>query len=253
MRRDGPSVRCARCPPPRALDVMSCQSTTKSVTGQAQTRWDDCASDSHDEGAVALAERRGLAARRAGPHAGARGPVIDPLGLGQAWPVIAVHEGLSPTSRRLRYSAPTPRLTPGMVRVLIDLRPGNHEAYAAWRDGRPIGIVRWIRTTDLPDAAELALEVVDAEQGRGVGRALAAFAAVRACRAGVRTIVVSVDPDNVRVHAWLASLGAKALPEDAGRFAVPIQAVFAASPATDRNMTTDRSRWPSLAAARTTT
>ena len=161
---------------------------------------------------------------------GARPTVIDPLRPGQAWPVLAVHEGLSPASRRLRYSAPTPRLSPRMVRVLTDLRPGHHEAYAAWRGGRPIGIVRWIRTPELPDAAELALEVVDAEQAQGLGRALGAFAAVRAWRAGVRTLLISVDPDNVRVRGWLATLRARALPDDADRFALPTQALFVASP-----------------------
>jgi GNAT superfamily N-acetyltransferase len=159
-----------------------------------------------------------------------RPTVIDPLRPGQAWPVLAVHEGLSPASRRLRYSAPTPRLSPRMVRVLTDLRPGHHEAYAAWRGGRPIGIVRWIRTPELPDAAELALEVVDAEQAHGLGRALGAFAAVRAWHAGVRTLLISVDPDNVRVRSWLATLRARALPDDADRFALPTQALFVASP-----------------------
>jgi GNAT superfamily N-acetyltransferase len=117
-----------------------------------------------------------------------------------------------------------------MVRVLTDLRPGHHEAYVAWRRGGPIGIVRWIRTPDSPGAAELALEVVDAEQGAGVGRALAAFAAVQAWRAGVQTMLVSVDPDNVRIHDWLGKLRVRALPDDADRFAIPTQALFADAP-----------------------
>ncbi len=187
-------MRCAGRWPSGALVGMSCEATNESVPGD-----------------------------------GVCGTVIEVLRPEQAWPVIAVHEGLSPASRRLRYCAATPRLSPRMVRVLTDLRPGYHEAYAAWRDGQPIGIVRWIRTPDLPGEAELALEVVDVEQGRGVGRALAAFAAVRAGRAGVRTIAVSVDPNNVWVHGWLTNLGARALPEDADRFAVPARALYAAS------------------------
>ena len=151
--------------------------------------------------------------------------VIAALRPCEVWPVVTVHEGLSPTSRRLRYSAPTPRLSPRMLRTLTNLRPGHHEAYAGWREGRPVGIVRWIRTPDRPDTAELALEVVDAEQGRGVGGALGAYAASRALREGIRTMVVSVDPDNGRVLCWLAALGARALPEDADRFAVPAEAL----------------------------
>ena len=151
--------------------------------------------------------------------------VIAALRPCEVWPVVTVHEGLSPASRRLRYSAPTPRLSPRMLRTLTNLRPGHHEAYAGWREGRPVGIVRWIRTPDLPDTAELALEVVDAEQGRGVGRALGAFAASRALGEGIRTMVVSVDPDNDRVHGWLASLGARATIDDPDRFTVPAEAL----------------------------
>src|SRR6478609_4738483 len=72
--------------------------------------------------------------------------VIAALRPRELWPVVTVHEGLSPASRRLRYSAPTPRLSPRMLRTLTNLRPGHHEAYAGWREGRPVGIVRWIRT-----------------------------------------------------------------------------------------------------------
>jgi GNAT superfamily N-acetyltransferase len=218
---------------------MSCKTTTTFESGHAHDHWDVVAPPA-DEAAPTVGEHRGMAERRAARHAATIGTVIDTLRPREAWPLVAVHEGMSPTSRRLRYSAPTPRLNPRMVRVLTDLRPGHHEAYAAWHEGRPIGIVRWIRTPELPGAAELAIEVVDAEQGRGVGRALTAFAAVRAWRAGVRTMIISVDPGNVRVHGWLAQRRARAFPDDAGRFSLPIQALFAASPAAHRTTTSDR-------------
>jgi len=112
-----------------------------------------------------------------------------------------------------------------MVRSLTDLRPGHHEAYVARRGLRPVGIARWIRTPELPDAAELALEVVDDEQGRGVGRALGAHAARCAARAGVRTILVSVAPDNVRAQGWLSALGGRSLPDDADRFVLTAAAL----------------------------
>lgn len=215
----------------KPLDGMSLLATPK-WPSKGESRWGlvtyrACASSS------AVGEHRGMAPRRAILRAGTPCTVIDPLRPGEAGPVIAVHEGLSPASRRLRYSAPTPRLNPRMLHVLTDLRPGHHEAYAAWRGGRPIGIVRWIRTSDLPDAAELALEVVDAEQARGIGRTLAAFAAAQAWCAGVRTLVISVDPDNVRVRGWLTRQHARALPDDADRFALPTQALFPASHGTD--------------------
>jgi GNAT superfamily N-acetyltransferase len=215
--------------PATALVGMSCETVSKSVAclsyGRALLAFEvhagPRAPDLHHDKLVAPVAHR-PAARR---------PVIGALRAGDAWPVIAVHEGLSPASRRLRYCAPTPRLSPRMVRALTDLTPGQHEAYAAWRGGRPIGIVRWIRTSELPDAAELAMEVVDDEQDRGIGRALTEFAAVHAWAAGVRTMVVSVDPDNVPVRSWLTNLRATALLSDAERFAVPVHALFGGSPA----------------------
>src|SRR6476469_6422110 len=117
---------------------MSCETQTLSVPRHAESRCDVVTSHPNDT-SLAVGEHRGIAVRRAALPACARTTVISALRPGQAWPVLAVHEGLSPASRRLRYSAPTPRLSPRMVGVLTDLRPGRHEAYAAWRGGRPSG------------------------------------------------------------------------------------------------------------------
>jgi GNAT superfamily N-acetyltransferase len=215
--------------PAVALVGMSCETVSKSVACLADGRA-LLASEVH-AGPRAPDPHHGKLAAPAAHRPAARRPVIGALRAGDAWPVVAVHEGLSPASRRLRYCAPTPRLSPRMLRALTDLTPGQHEAYAAWRGARPIGIVRWIRTSELPDTAELALEVVDDEHRRGIGRALTEYAAVQAWRAGVRTMVVSVDPDNVPVRSWLTMLRARALLSDADRFAVPMHALFGGSPA----------------------
>jgi len=58
--------------------------------------------------------------------------------------------------------------------------------------GRPVGIVRWIRSTR-PDphgesSAELAIEVIDAEQRQGIGRLLLARAVRSAIAAGVECL-----------------------------------------------------------------
>ncbi len=201
--------------------------TPTTTTSHTEGGWDVVAANASDL-SLTVCKPHGRADRGTDLPTGVGGTVIDALRPGQAWPVSTVHEGLSPASRWLRYSTPTPRLSPRTVSLLTDLRPGHHEAYAAWRGGRPIGIVRWVRTPDLPHTAELALEVVDAEQARGLGRALAAFAAGQACRAGVRTMVVSVAPDNVRVRGWLAKLHARVLLDDADRFALPVQGLSAA-------------------------
>lgn len=145
--------------------------------------------------------------------------VVTPLRPREPHPLLAVHAGLSPRSRLLRYHAPTPRLTASMLRRLTDLRPGQHEAYAAWHGHRALGIVRWTRVGH--DQAELAVEVVDSEHCRGVGRQLVRHATRSAHRAGIRRLVVDVHADNRPVRAWLHRMGAEPHPSEPGRYVVP--------------------------------
>ncbi len=153
------------------------------------------------------------------------------------FPLLIVHAGLSEQSRELRYHTPTPRLTRSMLRLLTRLRPGHHEAYAAWQGTRPVGIVRWARLHADPGHeehgwADLALEVVDTHQGSGVGRALAARAARAAVAAGVHAFVVDVPDRNVVVQGWLRALGARRDPGVPDRFHVDPRRLAQVAPAT---------------------
>jgi GNAT superfamily N-acetyltransferase len=109
----------------------------------------------------------------------------------------AVFDGMSPRSRGLRYLTGVARLSGPLLRALLALSPGMHEALVAEVDGTPIGLGRWIRVHPAATEAEVALDVVDAWQGRGVGTALAQQLIESACQAGIETFVWVHSADNV--------------------------------------------------------
>ncbi len=154
---------------------------------------------------------------------------IRPLHPAEDAPLRRVFEGLSPRSRFLRYQRAAPVLSASMVRALVDLRPGHHVAMAAEICGEPVGIVRWIRHgPDDPHGAggpngdsahaEIALEVIDEQQGRGVGRRLTAAAARSALDAGIECFTVWVDAANEGLRHRLVSLGAQQAADDPDHF-----------------------------------
>lgn len=66
-------------------------------------------------------------------------------------------------------------------------------AWAAFVDGRPVGIERAIRTAA---DTEVAFGVVDAEQGRGSGSALLESVTTVACAGGAWWVEAVTDPGN---------------------------------------------------------
>ncbi|NMO92707.1 GNAT family N-acetyltransferase [Actinomycetospora sp. TBRC 11914] len=130
---------------------------------------------------------------------------VRELGDGELDVLDAVFAGLSPRSRALRFHGATPRLTPGVRRALAAVDGHTHLAVAAFApDGTPIGIARLVGL----DAhhAELAVEVVDAWQGRGVGRRLLLAVATRGRAAGYDRLVADVLTENTGMRVLLASV-----------------------------------------------
>jgi len=133
--------------------------------------------------------------------------------------VSALHEvfgALSPSSRYLRFHAGASRLTAAMEHALLDLDGVRHRALIAevrepdrWR---PVGIARYVRAAGAGVGsgigsgvgsgignvaeAEVAIEVVDDWQGRGIGLLLLRQLSAEACREGIGRLVGSVLPDN---------------------------------------------------------
>ena len=87
--------------------------------------------------------------------------------------MLEVFAGLSERSRRLRFLGSKPRLLESDVRHLVDVGRAGHEAVAAvdQETGLTVGIARYVRDEGAPEA-EIAFEVVDAWQGRGLGKRL---------------------------------------------------------------------------------
>jgi GNAT superfamily N-acetyltransferase len=126
---------------------------------------------------------------------------IRELGPGDGDVVDVVFAGLSPRSRYLRFQLPVVELSAATRRSLTALDGRTHIALAAFAQDRPIGIVRII---DLGDGrGELAVEVVDRWQGRGVGTQLLQAARDRAAEMGYHELVGEMLVVNAAAQAAL--------------------------------------------------
>ena len=126
---------------------------------------------------------------------------VRELGPGDGDVVDLVFAGLSPRSRYLRFQFPIAELSAATRRSLTALDGCTHVALGAFAQGRPIGIVRII---DLGDGrGELAVEVVDRWQRRGVGTRLLQAARDRAADLGYRELVGEILVVNAAAHAAL--------------------------------------------------
>ena len=89
---------------------------------------------------------------------------------------------LSPQSRRMRFLARKDQLSVAELRYLTDVDHHDHEALGALdqADGRGVGVARYVRDSDDPHAAEIAVTIVDDWQGRGLGTELLTRLSARA-------------------------------------------------------------------------
>src|SRR6188768_632422 len=125
--------------------------------------------------------------------------MLRPLEPGEDAALLAVFEGLSARSRELRFLTAMNTLRPSVVRALTDVDGCRHVAWLATVDGLPAGIARYARVPDGP--ADLAFDVVDAQQGRGLGSLLLDAVATLARANAVNRVSATVHPGNrVSVH-----------------------------------------------------
>jgi RimJ/RimL family protein N-acetyltransferase len=146
-------------------------------------------------------------AGRDGVSAAVRGGtvVLRPLSAGDTATLERVFDSLSPRSRESRFMTPLPRMTSLMRKVLADVDDCAHIAWVAYIDGVPVGIARYVRTA--PRTAEVAFEVADAHQGRGIGAVLLDAVTTAAAVNGVRRVEASVVPGNERSLRLLRQVG----------------------------------------------
>jgi len=120
--------------------------------------------------------------------------VIRPLRHGDTATVRAIFERLREDSRRARFNGPKPRPGEEELRALAAV-DATHHALVAYVDGdpEPVAIARLVRSGA---SAEIAFEVADAYQGRGIGSALTQELVADACAAGVVEVTALVRSDN---------------------------------------------------------
>ena len=117
---------------------------------------------------------------------------------------------LSATSRWMRFLTPKKELSPAELRYFTDLDHHDHEALGALdhADGRGVGIARYVRDADDPQAAEIAVTIIDDWQGRGLGTELVAQLSDRARSAGIRRFTALVAADNPAMAGLLRAVRA---------------------------------------------
>jgi RimJ/RimL family protein N-acetyltransferase len=123
---------------------------------------------------------------------------------------------LSARSRQLRFLTPKKELSPAELRYFTDVDHHDHEAVGALADGRGVGIARYIRDADDPQAAEIAVTIVDDWQGRGLGTELVAQLSERARCEGIRRFTALVAAGNPAMAGLLRSVRADLVRREPG-------------------------------------
>lgn len=136
---------------------------------------------------------------------GPRAVRIRPMTPSDGDALVTVFAGMSAASRRARFLGRVDQLTGSMRSALMHVDGVRHVALVAEvQEGRQrtaIGLARYV--VDGPGQAEVAYEVVDAWQGKGVGTALLRTLVATARRQGVERLHASILPDNTASLALL--------------------------------------------------
>lgn len=119
-----------------------------------------------------------------------------------------VFAGLSERSRRLRFLGSKPRLPERDLDWLVDVGCCGREAVLAIdpATGATVGLARFVRDAAAPEA-EIAFEVVDEWQGRGVGRTLLAELRALALEQGIIRFRALIAHGNRQAFALVRGVG----------------------------------------------
>ena len=136
---------------------------------------------------------------------------VRPITLASKPLLAAAMARLSPESIRRRFHAPRRELSEVELHRLTAMDGWNQYALGACTraaDGslEGVAVARFARTAPDADTAEIAITVVDAMQGRGIGKALATQLVEAAITRGIRRLQAAVLPENAPVIGLLRSL-----------------------------------------------
>jgi GNAT superfamily N-acetyltransferase len=117
---------------------------------------------------------------------------------------------LSPESVHRRFLSPKRSFSRAELRYLTEVDGRDHVALVAEYPGEPvrrlIAVGRFVRLSEDPEAAEVAITVSDDWQRRGVGSLFAERLAEEARRLGIRRFTATMASDNVAGHKLMQRL-----------------------------------------------
>ena len=114
--------------------------------------------------------------------------------------------GLSPLSRRKRFLTGKGSLSIAELRYFTELDQFNHFAIGAMSlnavgvESEAVGVARFVRFSDDPRCAEVAIAVVDRLQGKGIGSCLLQRLGAAANERGVESFRFDCLPDNLELQ-----------------------------------------------------
>jgi acetyltransferase len=106
---------------------------------------------------------------------------------------------LSPRSQYRRFLAPKPVLTTGDLRYLTEVDGHDHVALVVVRLNEPqrlVAVARYVRLKHEPEAAEVAVTVADAMQGKRIGKQLGVLLADEARGRGITRFTAALLAEN---------------------------------------------------------
>lgn len=123
---------------------------------------------------------------------------------------------LSPRARRYRFQEQIGEPSPEMVAKLVDVDHANDEAFVALDGEGPdaaiVGVSRYAVGTD-PETCEIAVTVLDAWQGQGLGTALLARLIEAAKARGLKRMVSLDFAENQEMTHLAHHFGFETLPD----------------------------------------
>jgi GNAT superfamily N-acetyltransferase len=121
-------------------------------------------------------------------------------------------ERLSARSRYMRFFSPMPTLSDSMADYLSDVDTTDKVAVVSYPADDPsnlVGVVRYYRSTERSDEAEVALTVQDSHQGRGLGGVMYDRCAAVARANGINTFTATILGENRAMIKFFANRGAE--------------------------------------------
>ncbi len=127
---------------------------------------------------------------------------------------------LSPASRYQRFQSTMRALSDAQVRYLTEIDHDDHMAWVALDPTLPgapgLGVARYIRIGGQPDVAEVAVTVLDAWQGRGLGSLLLGLLSEWAAAHRVKTFRAYALETNDAMLRIFRDMGARVVRHDGG-------------------------------------